>query len=62
MASKGAARRAVAEGGLSVNNERVSDEGAQLAASQLLGGRYAVLRRGRRSLAVVQVVAPADHR
>ena len=62
VASKGAARRAVAEGGLSVNNERVSDEGAQLAASQLLGGRYAVLRRGRRSLAVVQVVAPADHR
>ena len=60
VASKGAARRAVAEGGLSVNNERVSDEGAQLAASQLLGGRYAVLRRGRRSLAVVQVVAPAD--
>ena len=62
VASKGAARRAVAEGGLSVNNERVSDEGAQLAASQLLGGRYAVLRRGRRSLAVVQVVAPADRR
>jgi tyrosyl-tRNA synthetase len=54
VASKGAARRAVAEGGLSVNNERVSDEGAQLVTSQLLGGRYAVLRRGRRSLAVVR--------
>ena len=54
VASKGAARRAVAEGGLSVNNERVSDEAAVLAASQLLGGRYAVLRRGRRSLAVVR--------
>ncbi len=60
VASKGAARRAVAEGGLSVNNERVSDEGAQLAASQLLGGRYAVLRRGRRSLAVVHVAQRAD--
>ncbi|HEY0119804.1 MAG TPA: tyrosine--tRNA ligase [Cellulomonas sp.] len=55
VASKGAARRAVAEGGLSVNNERVSDEGAPLTADQLLGGRYAVLRRGRRSLAVVHV-------
>ena len=44
----------------SVNNERVSDEGAQLAASQLLGGRYAVLRRGRRSLAVVHVAERAD--
>jgi tyrosyl-tRNA synthetase len=54
VASKGAARRAVAEGGLSVNNERVSDEAAVLTGDQLLGGRYAVLRRGRRSLAVVR--------
>jgi tyrosyl-tRNA synthetase len=54
VASKGAARRAVAEGGLSVNNRRVSDEAAVLAAEQLLGGRFAVLRRGRRSLAVVR--------
>ena len=58
VASKGAARRAVAEGGLSVNNERVSDEAARLTAEQLLGGRYAVLRRGRRSLAVVRAGAP----
>ncbi len=54
VASKGAARRAVAEGGLSVNNERVSDEAAVLTAGQLLTGRYAVLRRGRRSLAAVR--------
>ncbi len=54
VASKGAARRAVAEGGLSVNNERVADEAAVLEATHLLGGRYAVLRRGRRSLAVVR--------
>jgi len=54
VASKGAARRAVAEGGLSVNNERVADEAAVLEAAHLLGGRYAVLRRGRRSLAVVR--------
>lgn len=59
VASKGAARRAVAEGGLSVNNERVSDEAALLTAEQLLGGRYAVLRRGRRSLAVVRAGAPS---
>lgn len=52
--SKSAARRAVAEGGLSVNNERVSDEAAVLQATHLLGGRYAVLRRGRRALAVVR--------
>jgi len=52
--SKSAARRAIAEGGLSVNNERVSDEAAVLQSTHLLGGRYAVLRRGRRSLAVVR--------
>jgi len=52
--SKSAARRAVAEGGLSVNNERVTDEAAVLAPEHLLGGRYALLRRGRRSLAVVR--------
>ena len=54
VASKGAARRAVAEGGLSVNNVRVTDENAVLASDDLLTGRYAVLRRGRRSLAVVK--------
>ena len=52
--SKGAARRAMAEGGLSVNNVRVTDEGAVLAPEDLLTGRYAVLRRGKRSLAVVR--------
>ena len=54
VASKAAARRAVAEGGLSVNNERVTDEAALLTADQLVAGRYAVLRRGKRSLAVVR--------
>jgi len=53
VTSKAAARRAVAEGGLSVNNERVTDESALLTAGQLLAGRFAVLRRGKRSLAVV---------
>ena len=57
--SKAAARRAVAEGGLSVNNERVSDPDAVLAADQLLHGRWALLRRGKRTLAVVDT-RPAE--
>ncbi|MBO0925646.1 tyrosine--tRNA ligase [Cellulomonas sp. zg-ZUI199] len=58
VASKAAARRAVAEGGASVNNVRVASEDATLTADQLLHGRWAVLRRGKRTLAVVDVQAP----
>lgn len=57
--SKAAARRAVAEGGLSVNNERVSDADAVLTTDQLLHGRWALLRRGKRTLAVVDT-RPAE--
>lgn len=53
VASKGAARRAIAEGGASVNNVRVATEDAVLTADDLLHGRWAVLRRGKRTLAVV---------
>ncbi len=55
--SKSEARRALAEGGLSVNNARLTDETAVLEPADLLGDRYAVLRRGKRSLAVVRTAA-----
>ena len=53
VTSRGAARRALAEGGLSVNNERVTDPDAVLGADQVLGGRWTVLRRGKRTLGAV---------
>lgn len=53
--SRAAARRAVTEGGLSVNGVRLSDPDEVLASVHVLGGRWAVLRRGRRTLGVVQV-------
>ncbi len=53
VGSKGAARRAIAEGGASVNNVRVASEDAVLSTDDLLHGRWAVLRRGKRTLAVV---------
>ena len=56
--SKAAARRALAEGGLSVNNVRLGDPDDVLAPVHVLGGRWAVLRRGRRALAVVRVGGP----
>lgn len=54
VAGRGAGRRAVAEGGVSVNNARVSDPEAVLTPDQLLHGRWAVLRRGKRTLAVAE--------
>ena len=55
--SLGDSRRAIAQGGVYVNNERVVDGSAALGP--LLHGRYAVLRRGRRALAAV-VAPPAE--
>jgi tyrosyl-tRNA synthetase len=57
VASKGAARRTAAEGGLYVNNERVVEADAPVAPTVLLHGRWLVLRRGRRTVAGVDVVA-----
>ena len=55
-ASKGAARRTIGEGGVSVNNIRVdSDEWAPQAVD-FLHGRWLVLRRGKRNIAGVQKV------
>ena len=51
--SKAAARRAIAEGGASLNNVKIIDDAAALGAEDLLHGRWAVLRRGKRTLAVV---------
>lgn len=52
VASKGAARRAVNEGGVYVNNVKVSGEDVVLDADVFLHGQFAVLRRGKRTLAV----------
>ncbi|QHT55539.1 tyrosine--tRNA ligase [Cellulomonas sp. H30R-01] len=57
VASKAAARRAIGEGGASVNNIRVEAEDAVLRTEDLLHGRWAVLRRGKRTLAVVDAHA-----
>ncbi len=53
VTSKAAARRVIAEGGASLNNVKIADEAAALGATDLLHGRWAVLRRGKRTLAVV---------
>lgn len=55
VASKSAARRAIKEGGAYLNNAKVTSEDAVPAASDLLHGRWLVLRRGKKSLAAVEV-------
>ena len=56
--SRGQARRVVAEGGAYVNNERVSDPATVPDRSTLLAGRWLLLRRGKRNLAVAEVETP----
>ncbi len=55
--SRGAARRVLGEGGAYMNNERVADAAAVPSRSDLLAGRWLLLRRGKRSLAVAEVTA-----
>jgi tyrosyl-tRNA synthetase len=52
------ARRVVAEGGANINNIRVSDVDHVPAPDELLHGRYLVVRRGKRSVAGIEVVDP----
>jgi tyrosyl-tRNA synthetase len=54
-ASRSDARRAITQGGVSVNNHKLSDAAAVLAPSNLLEGSIALLRKGKRSLAAVRV-------
>jgi tyrosyl-tRNA synthetase len=54
-ASKSAARRTVSEGGAYVNNERVTDPELSPGRETLLHGRWLVLRKGKRTMAGVEV-------
>ncbi|WP_343600897.1 tyrosine--tRNA ligase [Mycobacterium sp.] len=52
--TRGAARRTIAEGGVSVNNTRVDDENWAPRPTDFLHGRWLVLRRGKRNVAGVE--------
>ncbi len=53
--SKSAARRAIAEGGAYLNNERVTTEDAAPADADLLHGEYLIVRRGKRTAGAVRL-------
>jgi tyrosyl-tRNA synthetase len=56
VASMNEARRAITEGGAYVNNTRVSDVDAVVPQDALVHGRFLVLRRGKRTVAGVELV------
>ena len=53
--SKSAARRIVKEGGAYLNNKKVENEDFKPSKSDLLHGKYLLLRKGKRDLAAVEV-------
>ena len=54
--SKSAARRIVKESGAYLNNEKVQGEDFRLEKSHFLCGKYAILRKGKRDLAAVELL------
>ena len=57
VASKSAARRAIAEGGAYLNNRKVLNEEAEPDRADLLHGRFLVVRRGKRTVGGVEVAS-----
>ncbi|WP_194915042.1 tyrosine--tRNA ligase [Catenulispora rubra] len=55
VASRGAGRRTINEGGAYVNNRKIEAEDEVPAEADLLYGRWLVLRRGKRTLGSVEV-------
>lgn len=55
--SKSAARRIIKEGGAYLNNQKVTTEDFTPSAKDFIGGKYLVLRKGKRDLAAVEVRA-----
>ncbi|MHA7226544.1 tyrosine--tRNA ligase [Glutamicibacter soli] len=53
--SLSAARRTVGEGGAYVNNEKVEGIDSELSEADFLHGRYAIVRRGKKNMAVVKL-------
>lgn len=56
VSSKSAARRAIAEGGAYLNNQKVTDVETRLTNDDLLAGRWVLLRRGKRTVGSVKLV------
>ncbi|GAP09186.1 tyrosyl-tRNA synthetase [Bellilinea caldifistulae] len=56
MKSRGEARRAIGEGGIYLNNHRVAESERLVTVNDLLEGRFLILRRGKKTYFLVEVV------
>jgi len=56
VASKSAARRAIAEGGAYLDNRKVTSEDATPGPEDLLHGRFLILRVGKRTVGAIEVI------
>lgn len=55
LPSKGEARRLMQNGGLFLNNEKVSDEGRLIVEKDLVGGRFLLISTGKKNKTVVSI-------
>jgi len=55
VSSRSDARRAIQEGGASVNNQKVTDVDARIGEDDLLAGGYVVVRRGKKTVGMLQI-------
>ena len=55
--SKGQARKDLEAGGISLNNQRVTEVARCVSTTDLLFGKYVLLRKGKRTYAVLRLAA-----
>ncbi len=54
--SRGEARRAVEDGGININNERVSEPTRMIVFPDFLEGKFMVLRKGKKSYHIIKII------
>lgn len=54
--SKGEARRSIEEGGISLNNHRVSDMTRIVTTQDLVDGKFLILRKGKKNFHLIKVI------
>ena len=56
LKSRGEARRGIQEGGVYVNNNRVTDASSNISISDFIDGKYLILRRGKKNYFMVKAI------
>ena len=58
VSSRGAARRAIVEGGFYLNNERITNPERAVSGEDVLAGGVLLVRRGKKTVGVIQTASP----